>query len=299
MAQNIKAQVKPPSDRHPVDDKAIAILVLLFARTANAIDQSIRKLATAGFTLAAVNATKAQIQATLNDANAQAQQWVDDTVPSAYQSGQDAAVSRLQSFNDPTTDAVAAAILLGAGGLASLQGESVQAFKTDVATRMSAALDQMGRSSTYLINKGLHDSVTARLQGVTDTAKAKQITRQALNDHGVNALIDRSGRRWDPEVYADNIANTYLMQARNQALSDALTSQGYDLVEVSAHGAEDACGPWEASILSLNGNTPGYYTVDEATESGLFHANCRHELSPVSPADYPSGYLQSMANTGD
>jgi signal transduction histidine kinase len=94
------------------------------------------------------------------------------------------------------------------------------------------------------------------------------------------------------------VSRTNLLQARNTGVTNSLASQGYDLVLVSAHGAGDACRDWEDAILSMNGDTPGYFTVADATGAGLFHVNCQHALSPVPPDEYPPQYLPLVDSNG-
>ena len=47
----------------------------------------------------------------------------------------------------------------------------------------------------------------------------------------------------------------------------------------------ELCIPFNGKILSINGKTPGYMTIQEAALHGLFHPNCDHiseelELAP-------------------
>jgi hypothetical protein len=67
------------------------------------------------------------------------------------------------------------------------------------------------------------------------------------------------------------------MQAHLEGTANRLVEQGHDLVKVSTHrGACELCRPFEGKILSITGRTPGYPTLEEAKEAGLFHVNCRH-----------------------
>jgi hypothetical protein len=276
---------KPPSDRHAIDEAAIAALVLVYSRALNSIGRVIVGMAAAGVTRASVQTARAQIQQQLAEAGQQAGQWVDDNVSATYQRGQQAAATQLQGFDNPVAAAVAAAILTGTPELNALHTDSMQTIKEELAARLSDALTSMGRSANYLITRSLNQSLRAQIAGMTDTAEMKRTILKSLDDNGIYGLVDKAGRRWNPDVYADNVARTYLMQARNTAVTNALSSQGYDLVVVSAHGAEDACGPWEDAVLSINGATPGFYTVGDATGAGLFHNNCKHELNAYYSSD--------------
>jgi len=94
-------------------------------------------------------------------------------------------------------------------------------------------------------------------------------------------LIDKSGRRWDIETYAELLTRTSAVRAANEGIQNRLLQSGYDLVQVSQHmGACELCTPWEGKILSINGKHPNYPSVAEAEMAGLFHPNCRHRLLP-------------------
>lgn len=278
------ADRQPPSDKHPIDEAAIAALVLLYQRAADQLSRIILGLAAGGVTRASVEHARVQLRAYLDETGQQAGAWVDLNVPETYQTGQQAAVSELQSFHNPATDLIAAAIVAGGSDIDRLHADAVQALKDELANRFSDSLTSMGRSANYLITKSLNQSLRAQIAGMEDVTKMRNTILKSLDDNGIYSLVDKAGRRWDPEVYADNVARTYLMQARNTALTNALSSQGYDLVQVSAHGAVDVCGPWEGVTLSISGSTDGYQTISDATGAGLFHNNCKHTLSPAGPS---------------
>jgi hypothetical protein len=60
----------------------------------------------------------------------------------------------------------------------------------------------------------------------------------------------------------------------------------------------ELCRPWEGKVLSSSGTTPGYPTVAEARDAGLFHPGCTHDLALYTPGltrkptdtDNPAGY---------
>jgi hypothetical protein len=73
---------------------------------------------------------------------------------------------------------------------------------------------------------------------------------------------------------------TAATHAAVQGHSDQLLSHGIDLVMVSGHSACcELCAEWEGKILSLTGRTPGYSTLADAMDAGLFHPHCTHTIS--------------------
>jgi hypothetical protein len=77
------------------------------------------------------------------------------------------------------------------------------------------------------------------------------------------------------------LARTKHREAYNTGTVNRAVENGYDLIQISDHGAEDSCKNWEGKILSLNGQTAGYETLTDAEESDdhIFGPNCRHTFA--------------------
>lgn len=264
-----------------IDERAVAELAREFRQTQKQIRSILLGLAAKGITAYTVQQARADIQHVVDQTGGRVGAWIDRQVPASYQRGQNDVVAQLNSKESSEDKAAAAAI--AAGAYAFLHSMATDAFKQDMSTRLSTALTQMRSSSDYIMNQALHQSLRDKMAGVKgqSVAKLRQSVLDELNDQGINALIDKAGKRWQPDTYADNLARTYLMQAHNAAVTNSLKTQGQDLVVVSSHGAKDACGPWEGQTLSIDGSTPDYPTVSDATAAGLFHNNCKHNLFPA------------------
>lgn len=278
-----------------LDDASIAELKRLYADATSDIQRIVRVTVAGSLTLTSVQHARAMIAQRLSQLQQDTQGWSQHNVTASYDHGKHDAVRQLQSFSS-TIAIVAATKIATDAALNALHSEAARSLADAMATRLDGATQQMYKSSSDTLMKALNQNVRNRIAAGQDSQPVlKKSILDDLDRLDVNALIDRGGKAWSPEVYAEMLSRTSLTQARNQALSDALSSQDFDLVVVSAHGAEDACGPWEDTVLSLNGSVPGYPTVDEATGAGLFHVNCKHALNSVSPSDYPSGYFAALA----
>jgi hypothetical protein len=63
-----------------------------------------------------------------------------------------------------------------------------------------------------------------------------------------------------------------------------MRARGHDLAIISGNTAGcEACAPWEGVVVSIDGATEGYPTLDEAEGDGLFHPNCGHQPDPYIP----------------
>lgn len=124
-----------------------------------------------------------------------------------------------------------------------------------------------------------------------------------LADQGITGFVDRAGRNWQLDTYAEMTARTAAGRAQVQGALDRYQAAGKDLVIVSDAPQEcPVCRPWEGRVLSISGATTGDVgggmtvagTVAEAVGAGLQHANCRHRLGLYVP-----GLTRPMHGTAD
>lgn len=261
---------------------------------------------------------RAQIQGRIQTLGNSVGSWVSTTVPQQYAQGQYDAARQQSHFGEK---AVAATILAGiaykhllpsrnlsfeaAHGLSAIPGkiispkqamfdlqkQSMQATMDSMSKSFGESLTAMARSADQTINKiqslGIRAEIARQAESGVDTRAISKRISEIIKESNISALVDKSGRKWSPENYADMLTRTKLVEARNNGMINALTSVGHDLVEVSSHGAIDACGDWEGAILSISGDSANYDSVDDAVAGGLFHPRCEHSLNAVDPKDYP------------
>ncbi|WP_039879622.1 phage minor capsid protein [Jonquetella anthropi] len=97
---------------------------------------------------------------------------------------------------------------------------------------------------------------------------------------GARIETDSAGLSWNMGSYAEMLSRTTLMQVHNAATWNEFAEHGEDLIQISYHTPTcEMCAPWNGKVLSLTGKTPGYPTLTEAEDAGLFHPNCRHASS--------------------
>ena len=118
------------------------------------------------------------------------------------------------------------------------------------------------------------------------TATRREVSQRVLDrlaDQGITGFVDRAGRNWQLDTYAEMTARTAAGRAQVQGALDRYQAAGKDLVIVSDAPQEcPACRPWEGRVLSISGATTGDVgggmtvagTVAEAVGAGLQHANC-------------------------
>lgn len=143
-------------------------------------------------------------------------------------------------------------------------------------------------------------------QVAAGTATRRQVSQRVLDRfarQGITGFVDKAGRNWQLDTYAEMTARTAAGRAQVQGALDRYQAAGKDLVIVSDAPEEcPICRPWEGRVLSISGATTGDVgggmtvagTVSEAVGAGLQHANCRHRLGLYVP-----GLTRPMHGTAD
>jgi Phage minor capsid protein 2 len=107
--------------------------------------------------------------------------------------------------------------------------------------------------------------------------------RKELEAAGSVGIIDRAGRRWKVEDYAETVVRTKIQQAHIEGVKNEALERGAYYGQISSHGAKDACRYHEGRIVKLDSRAPGNYpTLDSLKGSGqIFHPRCRHTVYPL------------------
>lgn len=141
--------------------------------------------------------------------------------------------------------------------------------------------------------KSNSSSVFKDLSTKFDKKKREQLSQELLNllkASGITHFYDKAGRKWQLENYVKMRTLTELVQGERVAFFTRATQYGVDLVRIvhlNIHPQCELCIPFNGKILSINGETPGYMTIEDAAIQGLFHPNCDHipEQLELAPTD--------------
>ena len=167
---------------------------------------------------------------------------------------------------------------------------TVETFEEQIQTRLDSVKSDLItvaeeiKSNSNSIFKDLSSTITKEQR-----EKLQKDLLKVLQDNGVTFFFDKAGRKWQIENYVKMRTLTELVQGQRMAFFTRATQYGVDLVRIvhmNIHPQCPLCIPFNGKILSINGNTPGYMTIQEAAIQGLFHPNCDHipeklELAPI------------------
>ena len=167
--------------------------------------------------------------------------------------------------------------------IASLQKthqRSMALLSETATTRFDEVIGLLTKNSNVMFKSLQLDIVARQIKGIDPVRQLANQLYTNLMNNGITAFKDRGGKRWGLKSYSEMAARTITMEAQNRGQWNEYAAFGVDLVQVSSHAdACPKCRPFQGMVLSLTGTTPGYTTVLEATEQGLWHPNCRHTTS--------------------
>ncbi len=225
----------------------------------------------------------AQINGILTQLGVETADWIDATLPSQYERGTTDAIGQLTRLNVGLKE-TSTMSAIDRRAVAALSSETQEAFATSLTT--------VGRSANKALSDAAKEAIRQEIaEGRVLGSTRKQVSNAiiaTMKSEGITALIDKGGVEWKLDRYAEMLARTKMVEARNTGLANKMVANGYDLVQVSNYASKhSACARWEGKIISLTGKTPGYKTMADAMGDGLFHPNCRHQINAVNK-DYSS-----------
>lgn len=117
-----------------------------------------------------------------------------------------------------------------------------------------------------------------------DTITRRQFSQKLLNEYankGLQSITYKNGRKVSIDSYCEMLGRTLTGRCALQASINRYNERGYNLGIVSAHfRACPFCTPYEGVTLSLDGKAKEYESIWDAELQGLFHPNCKHDISP-------------------
>lgn len=187
----------------------------------------------------------------------------------------------------------AAQLLAAAGVTRAIGAEEVTsivsrralaALTVELTTRLGATEARILRSADDIYRQVIAKATT---EGLLGRMTRRQVAQAALNEfaaRGITGFVDAAGKSWSLASYSEMACRTAVISASRAGKLDAMRAAGHDLGMISSHGSScELCAPWEGKVVSIDGVTPGYPTLAEAEEAGLFHPNCGHTADPYVP----------------
>lgn len=178
---------------------------------------------------------------------------------------------------------------------------AVEVIAADTIRPLKEMLPVVLRAAQDIYQRTVADASAGVLLGGNTRREAAQQALNRFSGHGVRGFVDKAGRSWAMESYAEMAVRTGAGRAAVEGHVTQLAEHGLDLVVVSDAPREcPKCRPWEGKILSISGGLVGSVdmtsttsdgnvtvrvagSVADARAAGLQHPNCRHSLSAFLP----------------
>lgn len=240
----------------------------------------------------------AQITFTLRGLDAETQAWTEATITKAFGDGQ---ARTILALGEAKTLAEAASL----ASFSMLARDTLEALIADTYSDLLFATQNTDRKVKALVRRVVAEQMRNKAvqqlgRETMRKAVVSELTKKGLTER-FNAeawvgIVDKAGRRWNLNTYAEMVVRTKLNQAHVEGTRVESLERDVDLAIVSSHGAKDPCRHFEGMVISLNGLTPGYRTYEELYQSGLiFHPNCKHKVTPLRSPDLLPKDVRSKA----
>jgi peptidoglycan hydrolase-like protein with peptidoglycan-binding domain len=280
----------------PVYDYEVSQLVNYYKKAVDEILRELERIDLSNFKRANAQAKLKSIADILAELDASATAWVDATIPIAARDG---VVNTLLSL--AVVDTVQEA--LNIVEFNRINQNMVAAAVADTQSDLLAITQNIDRKVKAGIRQAVADSIRANMtKGIngrkTISADILAEMRGQLGKVIETGIIDASGRRWKPEVYAEMVTRTKMMATYNEATTNESIQRGAYYAVISRHGATDACRYHEGRIMKLTPDAPGNYpTYAELRASQqIFHVNCKHVYSPIRNLERLPNAVKELAD---
>lgn len=177
-----------------------------------------------------------------------------------------------------------AASLLASSSAGGPPPAALTALTRDLAGRLADTDLRILRATDDVFRQVIARVTAQGLAGTYTRRQAAQAALDLFSGRGITGFVDAGGRQWSLPSYAEMACRTAANNAARVGALERMRAAGHDLALIggSSSGCE-LCSEWEGEVVSVDGATPGYPTLDEAESAGLFHPNCTHQVYPYLP----------------
>lgn len=170
---------------------------------------------------------------------------------------------------------------------------AVEALARETITRVTGTHGGILRSVDDMFRTIISEvSAPGVVSGSESTGVAVQRALNRFADSGITGFVDKAGRNWRLDTYAEMATRTSAGRAMIDGRIEQYVDDGREFVIVSDSPQEcKLCRPFEGQGLSISGRGVGtavggiriLTSLDDARAAGFQHPNCTHDLRPIIP----------------
>lgn len=167
---------------------------------------------------------------------------------------------------------------------AGVEQDAIRTLQETITGQLQDARVTVGRRVADVYARAGRRAALGHLLGAEGSPRAA--ARRLAGDlarQGVKSFVDRAGKKWALDTYADMAVRTTTREAVVEAAKTRMASQGVVLCQVTTHATScPKCLPYEGRVFSLDGTsgTAGGVRFTPLVEQPPFHPRCRHTISP-------------------
>ncbi|SMB97799.1 Phage minor capsid protein 2 [Thermanaeromonas toyohensis ToBE] len=213
-----------------------------------------------------------EVRAILQQLDRYADQWIEQTIGQVYsQAAAQTAVFLSQLGIEKQTRPE----------FAQVHQRAIDVVAQNMADNLRDATQFIGRRINDVFRRVGLEQTGRKLAAGQTWYDMKQKVVQQLLDKGQTAFVDRLGRKWRLDTYAEMVARTTTREAATVATINTCREFGLDLVRVTTHYPTcHLCAPLQGKVFSLSGKDKRYPKYGENGARIPRHPNCRHVLVP-------------------
>jgi hypothetical protein len=197
--------------------------------------------------------------------------WLTIEIPKEYKKGSFQAISECKQQG----------LELKQTGFGQIHKEAIETLVEDAYLDFANSMEGVKRAGREFVSEIAKMKINERI--IVGQIKGESLytikreIRKLVEKRGFTALVDRGGKRWKIDRYAEMLVRTHVIKANASGTRNRLLENKVDLVEISKHGgACGVCEGYEGGIFSLSGEDKRYGKAPELP----IHPNCRHGFLP-------------------
>lgn len=163
---------------------------------------------------------------------------------------------------------------------AQVHQRAIDVVAQNMADNLRGATQFVGRRVNDVFRQvGLEQTGRKLAAGQTWQDMKKKVIQELL-DRGQTAFVDRLGRKWRLDTYAEMVARTTTREAASIATLNTCREFGLDMVRITTHYPTcERCAAVQGKVFSISGKDKRYPKLTDEYRPPL-HPSCRHSCHP-------------------
>lgn len=211
------------------------------------------------------------VRGILRQLDGYADQWIEQTIGQVYSQAASETVVFLSGLGMATA---------ANPEFAQIHQRAIDVVAQNMADNLRDATQFVGRRINDVFRQVGLEQTGRKLASGQTWRDMKQKVVQELLDKGQTAFVDRLGRKWRLDTYAEMVARTTTREAASVATLNTCQEFGLDLVRITTHYPIcERCAAVQGKVFSISGRDKRYPKLTDEYRPPL-HPHCRCVLTP-------------------